>query len=423
MTSPLPPLTIRQTLANGLQVILREVHSAPVASWYVAYRIGSRNERTGQTGISHWVEHMMFKGTDRYPAGTLDKAIDRVGGNWNAFTSNDVTMYHETLPAAQLMLAMDAEADRMANARFMADDVESERTVIISERQGNENRPTFWLGEQMRAAAFRVHGYHHEIIGDMADLQTMTRDDLYNHYASHYVPANAMIAAVGAFDSAQVLAQIEDLYGSLPTVTPPALFQRTEPEQQGERRVVVERPGSTAFVRVAFRVPAASQPDWIRLSMLDAVLAGAGQDNKTSRLYQALVKTGLCASAYGAMQETIDPYLYSLSLTLNTGTTHLQAEQALLEQIERLQQTPISEADLHRAIKQTRAAFAYVTESVNTQAYFLATGAVLGIPDLFDHYADRLAEVTVEDVQTMAQRYLQPRNRTVGWLVPTGDAS
>lgn len=423
MTIALHPTTTRHTLSNGLQVILREVHSAPIASWYVAYRIGSRNERTGQTGISHWVEHMMFKGTPTYPAGMLDKAIDRVGGSWNAFTSTDVTMYHETLPTAHLSLAMKAEADRMTQALFLTEDVESERTVIISERQGSENRPTFWLGEQVRAAAFRVHGYHHEIIGDLADLHTMTRDDLYAHYRAHYVPSNAILVAVGAFDTQLLMAQIEDTYGSLPAVTAPSLFQRPEPAQSGERRVMVERPGSTAFVRVAYRVPEATHADWLKLSMLDAVLAGAGQDNKTSRLYQNLVKSGLCASAHGSMQETIDPYLYSLSLTLNSSTTHAQAEQALSEQIERLQNEPVQAVELQRAMKQTRASLAYVTESVSYQASYLAMSAVLGMPHWFDTYADQLAAITAQDVQSVAQRYLQPATRTVGWLIPTGQTS
>ncbi|MEP7292145.1 MAG: pitrilysin family protein, partial [Chloroflexota bacterium] len=168
----------RHVLSNGMVVLLKEVHSAPIVSWWVMYRIGSRNERTGTTGISHWVEHMMFKGTEQFPPGYLDKAIDRVGGSWNAQTFLDYTAYYETLPASEIDLALRLEADRMTNAQFDPEEVESERTVIISERQGAENSPMFWLGEEMQAAAFRVHGYHHEIIGDMTDLHTMTRDDL-----------------------------------------------------------------------------------------------------------------------------------------------------------------------------------------------------------------------------------------------------
>jgi len=316
--------TTRHTLDNGMEVVLREVHNAPVISWWVAYHIGSRNERTGQTGISHWVEHMMFKGTEKFPAGYLDKAIDRVGGQWNAFTSTDFTMYYETLPAEHIDLAMEAEADRMLNAAFDPEETASERTVIISERHGIENRPTFWLREEVRAAAFRVHGYHHEIIGDMADLETMTRDDLYNHYRDHYTPANAVAIAVGAFDTDEMLEKIKTLYGDLPTQPKPELFTREEPEQIGERRVMVERPGNTSFIEAAWRVPPATHDDWFKLEILDSVLTGpgGGVDNKTSRLYQALVKSEICVSMGGGLNESIDPYLYTIMLTLRDGRTH-----------------------------------------------------------------------------------------------------
>lgn len=409
------------TLANGLTVILKEVHHAPLVSHWVAYRIGSRNERSGQTGISHWVEHMMFKGTDKFPAGMLDHAIDRVGGQWNAFTSMDYTMYFETLPADQLTLALEAEADRMVNALFDPEEVESERTVIISERQGIENRPTFWLGEQMRATAFHVHGYHHEIIGDLADLHTITRDDLYAHYQTHYAPSNAMLILVGAFDTAQILPQIEALYGTLPSRPQPKLFVRPEPPQLGERRVVVERPGKTAFVRAAYKTPPATHPDWFKLELLDSVLSGTnGLDNKSSRLYQALVQSGLAANVSGGLQNTVDPFLYTLSVTLNDGVKHEDAERALLTELERVQQEGISEAELAKAKKQARAVFAYAQESVTEQAHALAESAILGELDWADRYTERLEAVTLADVQAAAQQYLVPRQRTVGWLIPTG---
>lgn len=409
-------------LKNGLTVLLKELHSAPVVSWWLAYRVGSRNEPTGQTGLSHWVEHMMFKGTPQFPRGVLDKAIDRVGGQWNAFTSADSTMYYETLPAEHLDLALRAEADRMLNAEFDPEEVESERSVIISERQGSENRPTFWLGEQMRATAFQVHGYHHEIIGDMADLERINRDELYAHYRRHYVPANAVAVCVGAFQTAELVARIEELYGGLASEPAPALFNRPEPEQMGERRVVVERPGHTAFLRLCYRVPSANHPDWFKLEILDSALTGSSglSGNKTSRLYQALVKTGIAASAGGGLQESLDPYLYSLSLTLNDGQDLAHVESLVLEQIERLQQDGIRSAELERAKKQARAAFAYGTESVTNQAYSLAMSAMLGDVQWFDTYVAKLEAVSADDVMDVARRYLTARNRTVGWLIPTG---
>ena len=416
----MPSLTCH-TLSNGLTVLLREVHSAPVISWWLAYRVGSRNEPTGLTGISHWVEHMMFKGTERFPAGALDREIDRAGGQWNAFTSMDATKYFETLPADKIDIAMQAEADRMSNAIFDAGETESERTVIISERQGAENQPTFWLAEEVRASAFRVHGYHHEIIGDETDLRTMTRDDLYRHYRRHYCPANAAAIAVGAFKAEEMLAKIERLYGAIEADAAPALFTRMEPEQQGERRVVVERPGKTAFLELCHRAPAADHDDWMKLQIMNAILSGSGgaSDNKTSRLYQALVKTEVAASVGAWLTPTVDPYLYSIMVTLRDDRRPEEAEPLLLAEIERLQTEGVSDAELNKARKQTRAAFAYSTESVTEQAYWLAQSFILGDVHWFDNYAERLMQVTADDVREVANRYLVPRSRVLGMLHPT----
>ena len=409
------------TLDNGLTVLLKETHSAPVISWWLAYRVGSRNEPTGKTGISHWVEHMMFKGTEQFPAGLLDREIDRAGGQWNAFTSMDSTKYFETLPAGKIDIAMRAEADRMTQAIFDPDETESERTVIISERQGAENQPTFWLGEEVRGAAFRVHGYHHEIIGDETDLRTMTRDDLYNHYRQHYQPANAAAIAVGDFDSRDMLARIEELYGSLPSDGAPELFARQEPAQAGERRVVVERPGKTAFCEICHRVPAATHEDWLKLKVLDAILSGSSgaSDNKTSRFYQALVKTEIAAGVGAWLTPTIDPYLYSIMVTLREGRSPLEAEEALLAELARVQNDGVGEAELAKARKQAKAAFAYSTESVTEQAFWLAQSFILGDVNWFDTYAERLMAVSADDVLEAARRYLTPRNRIVGALHPT----
>lgn len=408
------------TLTNGLQIILKEVHTVPVISWWVAYRVGSRNEPTGQTGISHWVEHMMFKGTEVFPAGVLDREIDRIGGQWNAFTSMDYTMYYETVPADHIELAMRAERDRMMNALFDVEETESERTVIISERQGNENSPMFWLKEAMLATAFRVHGYHHPIIGDMTDLETMTRADLFAHYQQHYHIGNAVIVAVGAFDTPEMIAKIETIYGDLPTCDSPNLFSRPEPEQQGERRVTVERPGSTAFLSIAHHAPDAKNPDWFALEVLDSVLTGPGGgiDNKTSRLYSQLVKTGIAVSVGGGLSETIDPYLYTISATLNDGYSPDEAEAIITAELERIRETGITEAELHKAQKQAKAAFAYGTESMTNQAYWLAQSAILGDIHWFDNYLERLMAVTTEDVLNVARQYLVPRNRVVGQLLP-----
>lgn len=419
----------RHQLDNGLTVLLKEQHSAPVISWWVLYRIGSRNERTGQTGVSHWVEHMMFKGTEQFPGGDLDKMISREGGTWNAQTSMDYTAYFETMPADRIDLGLRLEADRMVNAAFDPEEVESERTVIISERQGAENSPLFWLGEEVRALAFRVHGYHHEILGDQSDLETMTRDDLYGHYRKHYMPNNAIAVAVGDFNSADMLKRIEELYGAIPSGDLPKLFQRPEPEQQGERRVRVERPGNNHFLDIAYHAPAATDDDWFKLAILNSVLTGpsglggGSVDNKTSRLYQALVKTEIAADADGSLMPSIDPYLYEIEATLRPGRTLEEAEAVVEREIERLRDEPISQAELDKAKKQARALFAYSTERVTAQAFWLAFAENFESYTWFEQYVPRLEAVTIADVQDVAQRYLRPQSRTVGWFIPTGDGA
>lgn len=418
----------RHVLANGMVVLLKEVHSAPLISWWVLYRVGSRNEPTGITGASHWVEHMLFKGTETFPAGYLDKAIDREGGSWNAQTFLDYTAYHETMPADKIDLALRLEADRMTNAAFDPEEVDSERTVIISERQGAENSPLFWLGEEISAAAFRVHGYHHEILGDMHDLETMTRDDLAGHYHRYYMPNNAIAVAVGAFDSADMLARIKALYEPIPAGELPVLFARPEPAQQGERRVTVERPGGSAHVDISYHAPAATDPDWFALSVLNSVLTGpvslggSGIDNKTSRLYRALVETGLAANVDGSLMPTIDPHLYGISATVSDGRTVQEVETVILQEIERALASDITLEEIARAKKQARALFAYSTERVTMQAFWLAFSENFSSYEWFEQYVSTLERVTLDDVLAAGRKYLRAQNRIVGHFIPTAEA-
>ena len=315
----------RKTFSNGLQVMLKEIHTAPIISNWVWYRVGSRDEIPGITGISHWVEHMQFKGTPQFPAGLLDKAVSRDGGVWNAFTYMDWTTYFETMPADKIDLGVRLEADRMANSIFDADEVASERTVIISERQGNENHPLFQLGEAIQAAAFRVHPYHHEIIGDMADLQTIRRDDLYHHYQSYYRPNNAVVVVTGDFETGAMLARLQELFEAIPAGHPIQRNIRPEPAPSGEHRLVVEGPGETAFVQDNYRSPAATDPDFFPFVVLDSLLTGpsslnlfgGGISNKTSRLYQALVEGEIAVSLQGSLPATIDPFIYSITATVH----------------------------------------------------------------------------------------------------------
>ncbi len=425
-----PPVT-RTRLSNGLLVLLKEIHYAPIISHWVWYRVGSRNEIAGTTGISHWVEHMLFKGSPQFPASVLDKAISRDGGFWNAFTYLDWTTFFETMPADKIDLALRLESDRMANCLFDPAEVSSERTVIITERQGNENEPLFRLGEELQGAAFRVHSYHHEIIGDLADLQSMQRDDLYRHYRTYYTPRNAVVTVAGDFETQAMLERIRELYEPLPAGPEIDWQPRPEPPQAGERRITVEGPGETVYVQVTHRTPEASHPDFFPLTVLDSLLTGpsnlnmfgGGISNKTSRLYRALVEGELAVSVHGGLQATIDPFLHTITL-LPRPEREVEEVLAVLDgEIARLQDAPPEADELARAVKQARALFAYGSESITNQGFWLGFSEMFASYDWFTGYLDRLAQVTPEDVQRVAQVYLRAQNRNLGVYQPTGNGT
>lgn len=406
-------------LSNGLKVLLKEIHTAPIISSWLWYRVGSRDEAQGRTGISHWVEHMQFKGTPQFPANILDKAISREGGTWNASTSLDSTRYYETMPADKIDLALRLESDRMINSQFDANEVASERTVIISEREGSENEPLFQLGEAVQHAAFRIHSYHHEVIGDMADLHTMTRDDLYNHYRTYYVPNNAIMAVAGDFDTEKMLARIKELFEFIPAGSDPARLAREEPPLKGEIRLSVEGPGETAYIQVAYRFPSASHPDFFPLTVLDSLLAGSsGLSNKTSRLYHAVVDKELAVSIHGDAQATIDPFLYTITVTIHPKRKPEEALAALETEIQRVREENVSKEEIARAIKQARALFAYGSENITNQGFWLGYAEMFANYKWFLTYLDKLSKVTVKDVQRVANEYFKPQSRVVGTYVP-----
>lgn len=420
----------RAQLSNGLTVLLKEVHTAPLISFWVWYRVGSRDELPGKTGISHWVEHMQFKGTPRFPSGLLDRWISREGGMWNAFTYLDWTTYFETLPADKIDLALDLEADRMVNSRFDPEEVESERTVILSEREGSENEPLFLLGEAVQMAAFDRHPYRYEVIGLKEDLRRLTRDDLYQHYRRYYTPANALIAVAGDFETTLMLEKIEKAFGGLPAGEAVKRQIPPEPPLEQERRITVKGPGSTVFMHLAYRAPAASDPDFFAFTVLDSLLSGpsslnmfggGGVSNKTSRLYRALVERELAVSVGGGLHATIDPYLYDLVITIHPESSPEAVLKAIDAEIQRLQEERVREEEIQRAHKQARALFAYGSENITNQGFWLGFSEMFATYDWFAHYVENLSAVQAEDVQRIAQTYLQPQRRVVGIYQPTGE--
>ena len=417
---------LRATFDNGLKVLIRESHAAPVVSLWAWYRAGVRNEHPGITGISHWVEHMLFKGSERWPKSAADQAVSREGGVFNGMTWYDFTTYYETLPAHKISLALDIESDRMRGVPFDGDRVENERGVIISERQGNENSPLFLLSEEVTSAAYRVHPYGHETIGHLCDLQSMTRDQLFDYYQTYYTPNNAIIAIAGDFNAGEIERITEryfDRVESAPDVPVPTAM---EPPQRGERRVVVEGAGQTDYLEMVFHIPEARHDDFFPLTVLNAVLTGGsgflvgggGLTNHTSRLYQALVETEFAIDVSGSLMPTVDPGLYRLFATAWPDQPLADVEATLWAEIERLQEAPVTQAELEKAQRQARALFAYSSESTTHQAFWLGFSEIFADYAWFMRYLDNLAAVTTDDVQRVAQTYLRVQNRTTGWYLP-----
>ena len=423
----MPEPVTQVKLGNGLIVQLKEIHTSPIISHWIWYRVGSRDELPGKTGLSHWVEHMQFKGTRQFPPTVLDKAISREGGTWNAFTYLDWTAYYETLPAEKIDLALRLESDRMTNSLFAPGEVESERTVILSEREGSENEPLFRLSEAVQSSAFAIHPYRHEIIGEKGDLLKITRDDLYNHYRAYYLPVNAVLSIAGDFDMQAMLERVTELYSPLASGPQPPHPAQPEPAPAEEKYITLHGPGETTYIQVAFHAPCASDPDFFAFMVMDSLLSGpsglsifggGGISNKTSRLYRALVDKELAISVNGGFQPTIDPFLYDITLTAHPEKAPQDTIAALDAEIQWLQEKPVPEQEIARAIKQARALFAYGSENITSQALWLGYTEMFASYEWFTRYVENLAKVTPSDIQSIAKKYLQPDHRLVGVYLP-----
>jgi zinc protease len=400
-----------------------------VASFWLWYRVGSRNETPGLTGLSHWVEHMLFKGTPDFPRGEFDKAVARAGGVFNGMTWQDWTVYFETFPAERIDLALQVESDRMANALFDPLETESERTVILSEREGSENNYLYRLQEEVQAAAFLSHPYRHPVIGWKNDLHTITREDLYQHYRTFYTPNNAVAVVAGDFVAEEMLERLQVHFGALPAGTQPPAQRVREPQQAAERRIVLQGEDPTSYLMQVFHAPAAHEEDFFPMVVLDSVLGGAkgmgllggSANNRSNRLYRALVETGLAVDVACSFGPSIDPGLFSFHATLAPDVEHRRVEDAIWTEIERIVAEGVTGEELQKAIKQTRAQFVYSSESVTNRGYWLGFSAVVADLAWLGSWAQRLESVTSADVQRAAATYLTRAQQTAGWYVPESE--
>jgi len=417
------------TLDNGLKVIVREEHAAPLASVWCWYRVGSKDERPGLTGVSHWVEHMNFKGTTNIPRDQVKGIIEQYGGSWNGYTWIDQTTYLETASRDALDRMLFIESERMASCLYHPGDCESERTVIISELQGGENDPDQLLDQELTATAFKAHPYRHPTIGWLSDLESMSRDDLYGHYRRHYIPNNATLVIVGDVESDDVLRRVEQKFGRIAPGPQPSRIRTIEPHQTGERRLTIRKEGTTAYLKVGFHGPAAMDERFVPLLVLDAVLTGAKGLNlwasfrtpppqRSVRLFRALVERGLASSVSGALLPTEHPFLYTISATATSGVPLPSVEAALVEALERLRADGVTEPEVVKAKAQLKARLVFDNDSVTNIAHQLGYFETIGAADLLPNLPSRLAAVTAEDVRRVARDVLAESNRTVGWFEP-----
>lgn len=403
--------TRKSSLKNGITVLIRENHSVPVVSFFVVYRVGSRNEQLGTTGISHQLEHMLFRGTEKFPPGKIGRTLDVLGADYNAFTTYDITGYYETLPAEYLPTAMEIEADRMVNSKLDASVLKQEKTVVLSELEGDENSPAEILYNEVEEAHFAAHPYHWPVGGFKNDVRKLEREDVYSYYKAYYSPRNAIICIVGDVETGRTMELLEKYFGSIPPGNPVPSVRSEEPPQISEKRVVIKEKGKTSYIEVAFHTPSIKDPDIYALAVTDAILA----EGRSSRLYRALVDNGLATGISSNLWENCDPGMYSIVITLAPGKKHQEVEDALFEEIGKFSSSKISEREMQKAVNGVKAGFFRAKDSFTLLAEYLAWYEAIYSYKFLDGYLDNIRKVKDSDVNQAAKKYLKKSACTIGW--------
>lgn len=408
---------VEHTLANGMQVLLLKEPRAPLVTHQVWYRVGSRNEELGKTGLSHLTEHLMFKGTQKYGPKEFSRTVQRSGGSDNAFTSRDYTAYFQNGPAKELPRWMEMEADRMRNLKVSPESFATEQKVVLEERRlRTEDDPVSFLSEETWAAAYKAHPYQWPVIGWYHDIESLTHKDFLKYYQTYYQPNNATLVVVGDIDPQETLAQIEKIYGAIPKGQEAPKVTALEPKQYGERRVVVQREAQVPFLIMAYHVPNWEHPDCYALELLSQVLS----QGRSSRLYHRLVYKERLALDVGSDYnlDSADPsafVLYSQPLPKKTVS---QLEAALEQEIKRLQTELVGDKELQKVKNQVTAGFYMSMDSLFYRGMLLGKLATAARWTLVKDYIPRIQAVTAEDLQRVARQYLITTNRTVGVLSP-----
>jgi zinc protease len=404
----------RTRLPNGLTVLIKEAHARPVVSSIIWYRVGSRNEEPGQTGKSHFLEHMLFKGTDRLTKGEIDLITLKNGGANNAFTDTDFTAYYFNFAADRWQVALEIEANRMVSNTFAPEEFESEKQVVEEELRIGLDGPWEALDQAVWAAAFYQHPYHNPVIGWLEDLERATREEMEAYYRQWYHPRNATLVIVGDIETEKTLARVNELFGAIASGPEPKPMRITEQPQRGERRLIVRKQTEVERLQIGWHAPEVAHPDSYALQALDAIL-GTG---KTSRLYQRLAERDQSVTHYSVdYHDRIDPTLFLIRAEIKPDHQTVGVERAIYDEVERCQQSPVTDEELARAKQLIRAHFVLGNEQASSQAITLGYYETILSYEYLSSVFARLNEVTAADIQRVAQRYLTADNRTVGALM------
>jgi len=405
------------TLKNGMKVLVQEDPSIPNIALYTFFRVGSRNEHEGITGLSHFFEHMMFNGAKKYGPGQFDKTMEAAGGSNNAYTSNDLTVYQDWFPNSQLELIFELEADRVQNLAFDPKIVESERQVVYSERRLSVDNDNFGLlDEQLEATAIMAHPYHWSVIGWPSDIEKWTLDDLKTYFAKGYSPSNATMVVVGDVKADNLFQLAEKYMEPIPAHDPPPPVRTVEPKQLGERRIAVHKFAQLPIIEIGYHVPQAQGADYYTLELLQALLT----TGESSRLYLSLVdQQQLAVQVQSAHEATIDPYLFTFTVQPRQGVAPEKAEQALYAEVDKLKSAAVDDHELQKAKNQVISSYYRSLRSINRRANVIGRYQVLfGDYHKLANVEQEFNKVTPADIQRAAKEYFDVNNRTVATLIP-----
>lgn len=403
-------------LDNGLKVLLLEDHKSAVVTFQVWYRVGSRNEIDGRSGLAHFLEHMMFKGTKKMKPEEYSRIIAQNGGNSNAFTTQDHTVYFATMNRDKIGVEIELEADRMTNA--VLDDYESEKMVVMEERRlRTEDKPGAALGEVMGAVAYTVYPYRRPVIGWMSDILNLSGDDLRQFYKTYYAPNNAFIVVVGDFESQKILAKIKQEFGKIARGAEQPKVTLEEPPQKGERRVALKKVAELPLLSMYYHVPNLQNSDGFALDLLSVILASG----RSSRLYQDLVYNKRIATGVDADYDgvSIGPAIFSFTAQVMPDKQQAEVESAIDKVVAQIRSEPVSDRELEKAKNQVEAAFVFGQDSIFGQALRIGQFESVAKWQFINTYLPGIRAVTAADVLRVAKKYLDPDRRTVGTLVPT----